>query len=1077
MRSLFRSLFVVLVALWAVSSAMAQGRATVFGTVTDPTGAVVSGAKVTLINTGTRQEQVTTSSDNGTYNIPSVVPGSYRISVTAAGFQTYVANQIDIQVDENRNISVTMTLGELSQQVVVSDAGAAQVDTRSATITEVVDSSRVTELPLNGRNPLDLQALVAGAGGSAAGGGGQAENNVIAINGNRQNANNYTLDGADNEDPFFNSPSVTPNPDALDQFSMKTSNYGVQEGRNAGAQMNAVIKSGTNQFHGSLFEYLRNQVMDASGYFAKNRPPYKRNQFGGSIGGPLWRDRLFVFFSYQGTRQSSTPNAVTTTVPSAAERAGNFAELCPAGFVAGICSSTASGNKQLKIPGGGNAPNNDLSAYVSPITTAFMNAFVPAPNSANNIYSYSPASKVIEDQYIGKIDANIDQKDTLSGHLVYVTNKTTQEPNNNNLPGFLAQIDYQNWHVAVNETHTFSDHLTNLFTFGFNEIARNQLPIIPQQLSWTDFGSGLVRAVATAPIGYDTTASGYFSALSRWPLNQYRASYQFSDLLNWTRGNHNFSLGGDIRQEYTDQSQTFQTDGSLTFSANYTGDQLGDFIVGRPNQIKQQGENGGKPARLSPDLFLNDDWKIERHLTLNLGLRWEPFVPMHDRLNRLVQFRPGQQSSVFPLAPVGYVFPGDPGVPLNTYSGKWAVFSPRVGFAWDIFGDGKTSLRGAFGIYNGNIRTQALNNTSSNVPYSQQVTLAQPSGGLVNPYAGLGFTPFPYTPPTPDQYSAYTFPVPLSINDFDPNFRQSRVTQWNLNIQQQLPWQVISTIAYVGTNGEHLFTQGEFNPAVYNKPGSTVDARRVYAPNYSNITRMFSNGHSTYHSLQATLNKRLGRGVTVLSNYTWSKSLDNGSADGNNFFNPFNYSASRGPSDYDLRHSFVTSFIWKIQGPGKGRSLLLRSVAGGWSVNGIIKVSSGSPFTVNSGVDNSKSGVNADQADRIKPILYYKNASKASQVAKYFDTSAFQPNAPGTFGNSGRNTMTGPGYSDFDFAFQKALPTPESFKLIFRAEAFNLFNHTSLGNPASTQSAATFGKISGQQGGPRVIQVALRAEF
>jgi hypothetical protein len=1050
------------------STLLAQGRATVFGTVTDATGAAVPNAHITLLNPATQQTQNAVSSGDGNYNLASIVPGTYQVTVVAPGFQSFVATSIVLQVDENRELAVKLTIGSTTDQVTVTENSSAQVDTRSSTLTEVVDSDRVKELPLNGRNPLQLQTLVAGAGAVSQGGGGQAQSDQVAINGSRPNSNNYTLDGADNEDPFFNTPSIVPNPDALDQFSMKTSNYGAGEGRGSGSQSNAITKSGTNKFHGNAFEYLRNDAMDALSYFhSATKPPFRRNQFGGTLGGPVLKDRLFFFFAYQGTRQNSSPSSVNIVVPSAAERTGNFGEVT---------------GTQLLIPGTSTAaPNNNLTAYVNPAAVNFLNAFVPLPDptKTGNQYSYNPSSTVYEDQYTGKLDTTLGAKDTLSGRIVYVNNKVLQEPNTSNLPGFLASINYENWNVAVNETHSFSTHLLNLFTFGYNNIARHQLPVIPKPLSWQDLGSGIVRASSTAPIGYETTVTGAFSAASRWPLNQLRSGYQYSDTVNWTLGNHNLSFGGDLRQSFTDQSQTYRTDSALTFSGTYTRNAIADLLVGRPSAINQQSFNGGKPSNVIPDLYIQDDWKITRRLTANLGLRWEPFVPLHDTLNRVSQYRPGQQSTVLPNAPVGYVFPGDAGVPTNTYNARWGVFAPRVGLAFDVFGDGKTSLRAGFGIYDGSVRSQSLNNLSTNLPYAYSLSISSPTGGLSNPYADIGGNPFPFTAPTPAQYSSYTFKTPLAaLTDFAPNFRNSRVDQWNVNVQQQLPGDAVMTLAYVASAGEHLFTQVEANPALAAKAGATTQARRINT-NFTSITRQLAGGHSSYNAFQATYNKRISHGVTVLANYTWARSIDNDSDDLISFYNPFNYSAGRGLSDFDIRNSFVTSFIWKLPEVG-GNDLWKKAVAKGWEVNGIVSALSGSPFSVTSGVDNSRSGVNMDLADRTGAITTYNSASHAQQVAKWFNTAAYTTNAVGTFGNSGRNTVIGPGYVNFDFGFNKSIPTPSFAKLTFRAEAFNILNHANFANPNSSVSAgSSFGKITALRynANPRDLQVALRLDF
>ncbi|MBS1813561.1 MAG: TonB-dependent receptor [Acidobacteria bacterium] len=1049
-------------------AAMAQGRATVYGTVTDPTGAVVPGAQVTLTNLGTQQTQHAVSASDGSYVIPSVLASRYSLKVEAQGFESFLAKDLVVQVDENRLIPVQLGVGAVGQEVVVTDTPV-QVDTREGTLTQVIDAERVKDLPLNGRNPLDLQFLVAGAGNST-NLSGQQQNALVSFNGGRYNTNNYTLDGVDNEDPFFDSPSVVPNPDALDQFSIKTSNYGAQEGRSSGAQINAIIKSGTNKFHGSLFEYLRNEVLDAKPYLSDTVAPYRRNQFGGSIGGPILRDKLFFFFSYQGTRTVANPNAITLIVPSAAERAGNFAELCPAGFDAsGTCKSTAKPNKQLTLPGTKTkAPFNNLATYVYPGSVNFMNALVPAANGAGNNYTYTPHTHAADDQYITRVDARLGERDTIFGHLIYVpTNNINDQTPALNLPGFLQDIKYTNWHVAINETHTFSPHLINVATFGYNNIVRHQSPIVPGDASWSGFGSGIVKADASGPKGFDTKVPTYFNAFAAWPLDQFRHEYQYSDMLSWTHGKHTITTGFDVRQNYTYQNQYFQGDGQVLFAASYTGDQLADFVTGRPNSITQGSSNAGRPRNVVPNVYLQDDWKATPRLTLNLGVRWEPFVAAHDDFGRVSTFRLGQQSTVLPNAPAGVLFPGDAGMPKDGIADKWNHFSPRVGFALDVFGNGKTSLRGGFGLYYSDINTQAYNSESLNQPYAYKLTINKPAGGLANPY-GAGGSPYPYVAPDPSQYSSYQFTLPVTIQGFDPDFQVGRVEQWNINVQQQLPWKMISTIAYVGTNGEHLILTYDANPGVYSLGG-----KRQYAPTFDMIQQFNSEGHSNYHSLQMTLNKRLSHGITLMANYTWSKALDNITAQNTKMTNPFDFSDSRGLSDVDLRHVFVMSGIWRMPSL---RNHFVNAVLGGWELNGIWSIQSGSPFTVMSGADNSKSLQNQDRADQIGIARTYPNRPRAQQMDEYFDTSAFTANAPGTFGTARRNSLIGPGQDRVTLGLVKRLVTVEQARLLFRAEFFNAFNHPTLNNPTANVSSAQFGKINGA-GDPRVGQVALRVEF
>lgn len=1050
-------LLMVLFAICGV--AHAQGRATISGTITDQTGAVVPGAAVSAVNDATQQVYRTKSGSGGSYIFPALEPGEYTLTAEAAGFEKFVQTGIRLQVDQNQNSPIRLGLGRTTQQVVVNGTQL-EVDTRSSTISEVVDSARVQELPLNGRNPLDLQSLVAGATETSAGGGGQAENNVISIDGGRPNENNYTLDGVDNEDPFFGTPSVYPNPDALAEFSLQTSNYDAQSGFASGAQMNAVTKSGTNQFHGTLFEYLRNEAFDAIGYFAKTRPPFRRNQFGGTVGGPIFKDHTFFFFAYQGTRTRSSPSAITLVVPDAAERSGDFSEI----------------KKQLKDPVTGKpVPGNKFSpGELSSVSTAFLNTFVPLPNAPNNVYTYSGNSLLNDDQYIGRLDTAIRQKDHLYGRILYDANVQNQIPTGNDLPRFSANIDYVNWNLAVSDTHTFSPTLLNRITFGFNDIQRAQLPVAPVQKSWADLGSGLVPS-ATGPVNYTTNVQTYFTANTRSQLNQYRHGYQYSDTLSWSHNAHTVYLGGDFRKEYTHQYQNFLSDGQFVFSAFFTGNQLADFETGHENTFSEQSPNGGEPVNLVPDLFIQDNWKVNRWLTLNLGLRWNPWIPYHDLLNHVSAFRPGQQSTVFPTAPVGYVFPGDAGVTRDIAHARWKDFSPRVGFAYDVFGNGRTSVRAGYGLYNSFLREQSLNGPSNNPPFGLTLSATRPSGGIANPYSDTG-NPFPFTPPqTEQEKQAYKFPHLLTLTSYDPRFRNGYVQQWNLSVQQQVKTWVFTT-AYVGTVANHLDLSVEQDPAVYGRTGNT-DARRIYAPNYSSVSDNFAGGHASYNGLQLSASRRIRHGFTLLANYTWSKSIDNG-AEGDDPFDPFDVRLSRGLADADMAHVFVASLVWQLPELRTDR-ILAKRLIGGWEMAGTVSLHTGTPFSVVSGVDNSQSGVGSDLADRVPGVSpHLHHSSKAAEIAEYFNASAYVVNALGTFGDSGRNSLFGPGLENIDFAASKTLYGSESerFHALFRAEAFNLFNRTNLGQPTADASSNNDGEIT-DSGAPRVLQLALRVEF
>jgi len=1049
----------VVLALVGSGQLHAQGTATIFGTVTDPSGGAIPSATVTVTNKETGAARKTTTGPAGDFVLSQLPIGTYAVKAEAAGFKTFVQDNIPLQVDENRQVNITMAVGAVTDSITVQ-AEAVQVETRSGSLKEVIDSARIAELPLNGRNPLQLQYLVAGSGGVVS--AGQEQNDSVSINGSRPNTNNYTLDGADNHDPYFNTPSVFPNPDALEEFSLQTSVYSADRGRNAGAIMNAVTRSGTNTLHGTLFEFVRNEKFNARNFFANSVPPFKRNQFGGTLGGPIRRDKTFYFGSVQRTTERSTPGVLNPTVLTAEQRKGDW--------------SNAGLRNPLKDPLGGTFPNNIIPASrLSQPAQKFLDAFVPLPNRPPNQYSYASQQKINDTQIVVKLDHMLRQSSRLSGRMLYNTNDNYQVANNSTLPGFLALIQYRNWSGAGTHTWVLSPRLVNNFTFSYNQIDRDQVPIVPGNKGWHDFGAGFVRAWPDDPlIGFDTNVAGYFQPQSRYPLHHYRKNFQFSESLSWTLGAHFLRVGGDIRRNVLNLQENFQTDPALVFQATFTGNSAADLLLGLPTRFTQIAPDSNRPRVTEIAAFVQDDWKVSRRLTLNLGLRWDPFFPFSDPDNRFAQVRFGQQSTVFPSAPLGYVFPGDRGVPAATYNNQINDWGPRFGFAFDPTGRGKFSIRGGYGIFYSQIRQQANNQISNNQPFSIKLDVQNPSGGLEKPYADTG-NPFPfYAPRTPEQIRAYKFLLPLNVTQWNPDMRNAIAQQWNLTLQRELKGWVASA-AYVGSKGNHLFVQNELNPAVYGAPGRTVDARRVYYPTFSSITDYSATGNSTYHSLQLTANRRMSRGLTVLANYTWSKFLDTGSGDGAVPQNPYDRNAEKAPSNQDIPHRLVTSFIYELPSL-KGSSPIVRQIAGGWELNGIATANSATPFTVTSGRDNSGTAVNNDRPNVVGDWHLPSGRSKAEKIQQYFNIAAFAQNPPGTFGNAGRNILRGPFRYNFDIGAIKNFAVREGHRIQFRSEFFNILNHANLSNPNGNAANVNFGRILGA-GNPRVIQLALKYQF
>jgi len=1011
---------------------------------------------VIVRNMQTGLERETRSNEAGSYVAAQLPVGVYTVTAEAAGFKSGIQEGIRVQVDENRRVDFRLEVGALSESITV-EAAIAQVETREGTLKEVVDAERIVELPLNGRNAIELQYLVAGVGRRTD--RGQQQNPSVSINGSRSNANNYTLDGGDNHDPYFNSPAAFPNPDALQEFSIQTNAYSADRGRNAGIIMSAVTKSGTNQLHGSLFEFLRNEKLNARNFFAVTVPPFKRNQYGGTLGGPIRKNKLFYFTSYQGTRERSAPGSVTATVLSQAERQGDFSEILP---------------RSLRDPQGGLFPGNIIPrSRLHPAALKFLEAFIPLPNRPGNLYSFASQQSIDDEQVIAKVDYNATDAHRLYGRLLYNYDYTDQAAGN--VPGFLAGIDYRNWNLVFNDTYMISSSILNVAGFTFADIDRVQVPVVPKNLTWMDLGANFTRATeGSYPAAHDTNVQGYFNAFSRFPLNHFRQNYTFTDTLAVNKGPHYLRIGGELRRSLLNLQELFRCDPYVLFRNQFTGDAAGDFMLGRPSQIQQIADTSNKPRAWEVALFVQDDWKASRRLSLNLGVRWEPFLPFIDLTDKFSQVRLGFQSKRFPTAPAGVAFAGDPGVPRALVLTRWPDFGPRFGFAWDLFGTGRTALRGGYGIFYSKIRQQAHNQISNNQPFAIQLTIDSPPLGLNNPYSETG-NPFPFRPPRDAQEVAkYRWVLPMEIRQWNVDFRNAIVQQWNLNLQQQLGTSYVITLAYAGSKGNHLYMQNEGNPGIYGRPGNLNQRRPLY-PTFGSITDMSSQGNSTYHALQVTLNKRLSKGFTVLANYTFGKLLDDASSDGDAPANPWNIAAEKGHSDFDITHRFAASYIWELP-KLRNRHAALRSVLGHWEINGIVVLESGRWLTVVSGQDRSGTGVNEDRADAVGNWRLPEGRSRSEKIARWFNTDAFVANAPGTFGTAGRNIIPGPGQIDLTFGLFKNIPIRESHRLQFRAEIFNLFNRVNLGNPNTNRSSGNFGRITGA-GDPRVVQLALKYLF
>jgi outer membrane receptor protein involved in Fe transport len=850
MKSPFRS-FAIAIALLSLplslsnARAYAQGAPTgvITGVVKDEAGAAIAGVRITAVNPGTGASFQTLAGDTGIYTLRALPVGSYNVTAEKIGFKRALQEGVLVRVNEEVRLDVKLSVGAVSEvQTIVSQA--TTVDTISSTLKNVIDQRRINELPLNGRNPTSLMLLVAGVQPDRSDlTSGTTYPGVLPVssNGGRGNTTNYVLDGGSNNDHYSNAPNPTPNPDALQEFSVQTNNFSAEYGRNLGAVVNAVTKSGTNQFHGSVFEYLRNHAVNASNFFTPGRGDgLKRNQFGATVGGPLWlpekffgpanydgRDRTFFFFSYQGTRLRQAPADSTAIVPTEAQRRGDFSSLAT----------------ELKNPFNNRQPfpkNQIPMGLFDPIAQKIIAERLPLPTESSGLLRYSVPMKVDDDQYLARVDHQIGANHRIYGRF-WVSQASTPpylDPQN-----FLAQNTGRVWRntiVSINDTHTFSPRFINNAVFTFNRTNNDNFQVYPPSLA--SLGS---RYYNDDFPQYHLTVSGYFT-LNTGDTNSFlRNEYQIADTARLSVGRHELSFGGDYSYGQGDIVNNFRANGQFEWanSAPFTGNALADFFLGKFATFRQ-GVGEYKNTRFHYlGLFVQDNLRVNARLTLNVGLRWDPFFPYTDANGRLAGFRPGNQSRVYVNAPRGVLYPGDEGFPDGGYDTAWLNFGPRFGFAYDLSGNGKTSLRGGYGIFYDHPNTISTNSAANQGPFG---TILSFDGNSVNsfsdPYAGSN-DPFPLSrDPKPD----VTFPLPHTVFSYDPDFRNGYLQAWNLTVEREIFPSALLRVAYAGSKGTRLAILRELNAAVY-VPGATTETnnqRRPLAPIFSNITNVEATGRA-----------------------------------------------------------------------------------------------------------------------------------------------------------------------------------------------------------------------------------------
>jgi outer membrane receptor protein involved in Fe transport len=1087
------------------------------GAVLDPSGAIVQAANVTAKQTETGLIRAAVTDRQGAYVLVELPIGHYQLEVQAKGFQKYMQQGISLDVNETATVSIHLKLGSETQQVEVS-ANAALVQSTVSSLGETVMEHEILDLPLDGRNFSQLGLLQPGVvpltPGLLEAGGPARHNQAYAVDGQRPESNNFMIDGADNESSVDGGFVLKPPIDAIAEFKILSHNANAEFGRNTGSTTNIVTRSGSNSFHGAAWEFLRNDAMDSSDYFTHSVQPLKQNQFGGTFGGPIVKDKTFFFGYYEGfrNRQGET---VPATVPSSPERRGNFAERCapPATFDSnGLCSNAQEQLTYFGTP----VPFNQMTLFtpIDPIATNVL-PFFPLPNVGEDGFIATQTLSENNNQFGLRLDHYLSRADTLNFRYMYSSGPTTDplSPVGANVPGFpVGEYDRAQNFVAQ-ETHIFSPTIIGVARFSY---LRNTF-LLDQHLnheSPLDLGFQYAPTLPSAAGPPFIQVGGYASVGDpiTGPRNTFQNTFDLSGSLSWIYGRHEFKFGGGYRRDQINALQGIATNGFFVFAGipsfeNFLyNDGFANFLSGNPVVFLQGGGNFSREIRdRALDAYGQDNYKVTSRLTLNLGLRYELPFPSTENHNRVNLFVPGAQSKVIPNAPAGLLYPGDPGVPAGLLPTQKTAFAPRVGLAWDPRGDAKTVVSAAYGIFYEPYYTGEggpLQDPISAPPYLKTLQLGFPVKSFANPF----YAPDPFGVP---------FPEPMTLLVVSRNLHLPYAQDWNLNIQRSFGADWLLQVGYVGTTGVRLPRFIEGNPAVY-LPGvdgsgnaisteNNVNQRRLYSgctlaqPNncvYGSVGEIASISNSSYNALEASLRKRFSHGLSFLASYTWSHSIDDissfnitGSASqpvaGENDLaqNPFDLAAERGNSMFDARHRLVLSYQWSLPFLQHSSNWYSKVLAN-WQLNGIFTAMSGTPFTVFDSNDVSLQG----QAPEIsgfssnRPNVIGNSNSGPRTAAQWFNVSDFQritqdPNSPvEQFGNEGRNAVQGPGYVNWDLSAFKNIRLTESKELQFRGELFNVLNHTNFRLPVSDIESQTFGQIQSDVS-PRLIQVALKFLF
>jgi hypothetical protein len=1137
--------FIVL-ALLAWSLRASDG-GSLLGTITDPNGAAIPGALVTATEAGTAVKQTIATDGRGFYSFQSLPVGRYDVDVNAPGFKPVRRTGVVIDVDSKVAVDASLAIGERTETITVSES-ATHVETVDTQIGQVITGQQMTAVPLISRSYTDLLALQSGVvpvtsitsdtvqdvGATALSPSGDLNPGTISINGQREFANSFVLNGSDVEEDVNMGAAIVPNLDSIAEFRILTSNFDAEYGEFSGGQINVVTKSGTNEFHGDVFEFLRNTDLDARNYFSPTRGAFDQNQFGGTFGGPIRKNNVFFFADYQGTRLTQGIDTGEIPVPSLAERAGNFGGF--SGQVGGLANLLSQEGYAVTptTPLSAVFPGGIIPQQIWSAPAQHLLQYIPTPNNPNDTFSTSSYNQTLNDDK-GALRVDATTRWGMLSAYYFLDGWSQNNPypvaqGGANVPGFNALNSGRAQLLSLSDTKTLSSTAVNEFHFSFMRDSTDLgQPVggVGVSLASQGFvvGPNTPGIVPLSPKteGVESVDFNNFSiGTNTNELKQVNNTFQWRDNFSKVFGTHTMLVGAEFHYDQVNVNPIAQLNGNFLFFGSGTGIDFADFLLGVPSQYNQTQLQSFYDRNKYVGLYAQDSWRVKKNLTLNYGLRWDRIEPWYEKYNQIATFAPGRQSAVFPGAPAGILFPGDQGVPRTLASPGNLDFAPRIGIAYAP-GSGKTSIRASYGMFYTAIEALSIGISSANAPYGTTYTSPAPplfatpfitasTGQNQGQYFPVQLAPLNTSASHPDAAVDWSQFEPISgMPNYATNNKIPYTEEYMLSIQRELGKNSVLDVSYVGTQSHHLLVLEEANPGnpaqclalsdpaslapgqtpcgPFNESnvfvtaaGQTINGTRgPLGPNFGSDTLETTIGNSNYNSLQVTLRHSSGP-LQLLAAYTYSKSLDQSSNLGEEV-NPLNPSLSRALSAFDITQNFVVSYNYQL--PVARLFRANNRSTQGWELSGITRFSTGLPVTLINYGDNSllgaePNGINnygVDEPDVAPGSLNLNHNPRNGQ--SYFNAALFSNNALGTPGNASRRYFHGPGMENFDMALLKNLRLTESKTLQFRLEAFNVFNHAQFFGPQSVDgniSSGTFGQVV-SAAAPRLVQVGAKFTF